>query len=438
LYKQKQKEKYNMTTKPLELKRGAYGLVAAVLTVVVAAAGLLPGYASAAQMTTRSIKVSDSSKSGGAITSGVGSGTNVAAVVGFTVSNTATNIGGIVIDFCSNSPIIGDACTAPVGFNVNRSSTALSGQTNISGFAVNTTDTQDNRIILDNGTPAAPGGAAVSFTLGDGSTNGFTNPTANGPLYARIYTYTTGAAADAHDSDAPTGYTDFGGIALSIQDYVNITARVQETITFCASADDISGAGVNPALVDCGDATVPAVVIGHGGPPAILEANAVDNATVYTQMSTNATSGAVVRMRATNTCANGGLSSTGGAVCNIPGINTGTTPAPMVAGTAGFGLFVSASTTTTGVPTSSGTIDPDASYHNPAHVTEGVTPDLYYGMDTSTAGDNVMTTYGDTVMACTGPVSQVNNHLVFGATASLTTQAGIYTGNEVLIATGTF
>jgi hypothetical protein len=425
-----------MTTKPLELKRGAYGLVAAVLTVVVAAAGLLPGYASAAQMTTRSIKVSDSSKSGGAITSGVGSGTNVAAVVGFTVSNTATNIGGIVIDFCSNSPIIGDACTAPVGFNVNRSSTALSGQTNISGFAVNTTDTQDNRIILDNGTPAAPGGAAVSFTLGDGSTNGFTNPTANGPLYARIYTYTTGAAADAHDSDAPTGYTDFGGIALSIQDYVNITARVQETITFCASADDISGAGINPLLVDCSDATPPEVVIGHGGPPAILEANAVDRATVYTQMSTNATSGAVVRMRATNTCANGGLSSTGGAVCNIPSVSSAT-PVAIAPGTAAFGLFVSGSATTVGVPTSSGTIDPDLGYHDNAFADE-VTPSLHYGMDTSTVGDNVTTTYGDTIMSCAGPVSQVNNHLVFAATASLTTQAGIYTGNEVLIATGTF
>jgi hypothetical protein len=59
-------------------------------------------------------------------------------------------------------------------------------------------------------------------------------------------------------------------------------------------------------------------------------------------------------------------------------------------------------------------------------------------MDTSTVGDNVTTTYGDTIMSCAGPVSQVNNHLVFAATASLTTQAGIYTGNEVLIATGTF
>jgi hypothetical protein len=425
-----------MTTKPLELKRGAYGLVAAALTVVGAVASLLPGYANAAQLASRSIKLSDASKSGGTITSGVGSGTTVAATVSFTVSNGATNIGGIAVDFCSNSPLVGDACTAPTGFDVNKATTTVTAQNNISGFTVDAAS-GTNTLIISKGVASAPSGTAVTFTVGDGSTTGFTNPSVTGPLYARIYTYTTQAGAQGHNTAAPTGYTDFGGIAMSINNYVSITAKVMETLTFCASALDISNP-LSDGTTNCSFATSPSITIGHGGPPLTLDATAVDNATVYTQLSTNATSGAVVRMRATNACANGGLSSTGGAVCNIPGINSGTTPAAIVAGTAGFGLFVSASATTNAVPTSSGTITPDSSYHDPAHITETGTPDLYYGMDTSTAGDNVTTTYGDTIMSCATPVSQINNHLVFGATASLTTQAGIYTGNEVLIATGTF
>ncbi|MBL8121257.1 hypothetical protein JNM87_00720, partial [Candidatus Saccharibacteria bacterium] len=47
-------------------------------------------------------------------------------------------------------------------------------------------------------------------------------------------------------------------------------------------------------------------------------------------------------------------------------------------------------------------------------------------------------TYGDPIAASSAPVSRINNNLVFAATPSLTTPAGIYTGNEILIATGVF
>jgi len=98
-----------------------------------------------------------------------------------------------------------------------------------------------------------------------------------------------------------------------------------------------------------------------------------------------------------------------------------------------FGLFVAASTQNTG---GVGTITPDGNYNSAGHTTVGTPSSLYYGMDQSTGG--VTSTYGDVIAASTGPLSLVNNQLVFGATAALTTQAGIYTVNESIIVTGTF
>jgi hypothetical protein len=93
----------------------------------------------------------------------------------------------------------------------------------------------------------------------------------------------------------------------------------------------------------------------------------------------------------------------------------------MDAGTAAFGLAVSSGS---GVTAS-------APY-------TGATASNYYGMDTTTSGSNVTTTYGSQVLACTGPVSNINNTWTFAATASNTTPSGIYTANISVIATGTF
>jgi hypothetical protein len=101
----------------------------------------------------------------------------------------------------------------------------------------------------------------------------------------------------------------------------------------------------------------------------------------------------------------------------------------MPAGTAGFGLFVAASSNNT---TGTGTIAPVAPYNGNGHTT--ISSDLFYGMN----GTNVTSTYGDVIASSSAPLSLTNNRLVFAATAALTTQAGIYTVNESLIVTGTF
>ena len=233
-----------------------------------------------------------------------------------------------------------------------------------------------------------------------------------------------------------TNYKDYGGIAMSTTNTITITARVQESLTFCVTKAAPSTWGTTH---DCSDpnvgltANLPAVTLGHGTGTPVLDSNTVDRGTLYTSLSTNATHGAVINMRNSNlTC--GGLSADAGTTCAIPAI--GATAANLAAGVAHFGLFVSNSTADV-AGNGIGTVTPAAGYHNASHVDE-VTPDLWYGMDNVTSGNNVTSAFGSTLASSAGPVYRVENDYVFAATSALTTPAGIYTANLSMIATGTF
>ena len=67
-----------------------------VLSLLISTA--MPATVWAAQLNGRSITMSDSGPSGGTITTGVGSGTNVAYKLKFSVGNNGA-VGGIVVDF---------------------------------------------------------------------------------------------------------------------------------------------------------------------------------------------------------------------------------------------------------------------------------------------------------------------------------------------------
>jgi hypothetical protein len=63
-------------------------------------------------------------------------------------------------------------------------------------------------------------------------------------------------------------------------------------------------------------------------------------------------------------------------------------------------------------------------------------------MDTTTANDNVISTYGSKIAETSGAnpkqANSVNNTITFAAVASPTTPAGIYSQNFSLIGVGTF
>lgn len=391
--------------------------------------------ASADQLSTRSITLSDSGVSGGTILTGVGSGTNVTYQVQFTAIHQA---GSMVINFCAEDPIINDTCTTPTGFSAASATLTNTGSVGQVGVAANNwtiTPTAGTVKLADDGVSAHDIQAASTQTF---QLNGITNPSTLGTFYARMYTYSGNAWGGVGGYTSPTvvgAFTDYGGIALSTANVITITARVQEQLTFCVTKADPATWTVTQ---DCSDPAValstnyPAITLGHGSPTPILDSSAVDTGNVWSQLSTNATHGAVINMRNSNlTC--GGLSADGGATCAIPPINAGATGvSAMTAGTAAFGLF--ANTYTVAGMGTVGAVTPTANYYSAAHST---TP-LWYGMDNTTAGNNVTSTYGSTVASTTSPVYRANDEYTFAATAALTTPAGIYTANMVMVATGTF
>lgn len=426
------------------IQRVIYVFVVAVL--LVAGLPLLNfGTAGAAQMSSRSIKMSDSAASGAgqspAIVSGVGSGTNVTYKVTFT---TAASADSMVIDFCTQDPLINNTCTAPSGMTAATGFTGVTGNITSTASAWTLTAAAGQAKLAKNTGSTATAGAQ-SFEL-----TGITNPDTLGTFYARMYTFTNSTWGTYSAANSVGNFVDYGGIALSTTSTIQITSKVQESLTFCVTKDDPTGiANINgnanggtsaaTAWVECSDGPVganpPIVTLGHNSPNAILDAQQVDTANVYTQISTNATSGAVINMRNSNTTC-GGLSADSGTTCAIPAINAGAnTPVGVSAGTAAFGLFVSASSTNTaGV----GTFTPDSRFNDGVNTNLAAPLTIFYGMDTTTSNDNVQSTYGAKIASSTGPVYRVYNNLVFAATAAAATPAGIYTANLSLIATGTF
>jgi len=407
---------YRMKIKFRKLSRTTY----AVTALIIAVAGLLPvftsGVAHAAptggQVQTRSIKLSDS-RSGTVATS-------VTYDVKFNTASTYT-IKGLIVDFCdsTSTPIVGDSTcntTNLGGFTVGASPSV----TLISGLTATWTASSLNsgrtlKLVKSGGDSMNAGTpTTVEFTI-----NGVHNPNFTGTFYARVVTYdsdTGDIASYAPGTEGSTNAKDYGGFALSTANVISITAKVQETMTFC-----VSGVAPGPNCGQTGTAvTVPNLTIGHGA-NTILDSTQVDTSQAFTQLSTNANGGAVIRMR--NTATSGGLNSGSN---SIPANNSGgSTPAAIGAGVAAFGVFVSAGSGGTG------TITADSNYNDGTST--------HYGMDTTTAGGaNVLGTYGDAIASSTAPVNNVQNDLTFAAQASNTTPAGLYTANIILIATGTF
>ncbi len=422
------------------LKRPA-ALFAAAALLVGSTIPALYGASAAAigQVSSRSIQLSDGNPSGGTITSGVGSGTAVSYNVTFTAA-TSTNVGAIVVDICDNTPLIGDTtCAYPTGFSWGAATPVLSGGT-VSGITGTWTASSQQGggasssapqvLVLTDSAPATPSGP-INFTI-----TGVTNPSAAvtpssaHTFYARILTFASGAneATDYTVSGTTrpgtaglTHVIDDGGVAMSLSLPITVTARVMETFTLCTASATYTGV----ACAGPTGAQTPSIILGDGSANNVLDTAVVRTANVYTQVSTNATNGYALYLKASNSCA--GLSKDGGSTCGIPAVNAGgSTGATITAGTAAFGATVGNGNF---VGTGSGTNTAVARWNTTAPA---------YIMDNTTASDNVTYTYGSKIITSAGQANGVVNTITFAATASPTTPAGIYTENFSLIGVGTF
>lgn len=332
------------------------------------------------------------------MSSTVNAATNVAYQVNFTTVTDNQTVGSVVVRICSNSPIIGDTCTAPNGFSFNASTTTINNLSgNITGLTVDTTNSTANRIVLTRSSGTVANGA-VSFTLGNGTTNGITNPaTTNQTFYARILVLTTTDGSLPGSPASEDNATDAGGIALSTAAQLKVTAKVQEALSFCVYTEETClDGGVDVALGD------------ENGVLASNSTTYVANASF--DIASNAVAGVVVRLKG-DTLKSGIFSiNAAGSSCLVD---------PTASGTEMFGLRMA----TLG----SGTVA-DAPYD----CISG-----RHGFDTN--GTNGTTsTFGDAIAHTTGATDVTTSAIEFAAKSANTSEAGVYTTDLTLIATATY
>lgn len=361
------------------------------------APAVMPAFASAATLASRSIQMTNS----------VADQTSDYTIT-FTPQASFQNL---VIDWCADSPIIGNAtCDPPADFDA-KTGVALTSNSVLGTTAFDAANSSATHTEIT-GTSGS-GTSEVSFEL-----TGVHNPSTVGSFYARIYTY--GATQNYTDfDDLGNGKIDDGGVALSTTSAIGVTAAVRETMTFCVSH---TAPGPNCGAGAGADPDDPSMVLGQGtGGDIALDSINVSSYDNYVQLSTNAASGAVVRM--TNNTGCGGLKRAGAAGCDIPPAASN-----LVAGTAGFGIKFAAAATVAGAVGATGTIAPATGYSA-----------ANYFMDNTTSNDNVSSPYGGSILNTAGaPVSNKEVMFTVGATAANDTPAGLYKATLNMVASGTF
>jgi hypothetical protein len=396
------------------------------------------------------------------MSSSAGGATDVTYLVRSTIPN-AGNVGSAAIEFCSNSPIIGDSCTAPGSFDINEAGLVLANQTGITNWTIHA-NTDANTLILNRAAAADPGAITFTLELGStGGTDGVTNPAAsNTSFYARILLFADidddGDGCAVGDDWAGCYATqanhnaskDAGGIALSTAAQITVTAKVQERLTFCVYTDgDNNGTPGDANFTNCTGVAGTAVTLGDTNGVLSDSGPFVDKNTMY-NVSTNASSGVSIRVKgATLTSGSFTIDASG----TTPGNGT------EQASTTNDEQFGFCTYRDTGGGAAG--LTPDTNYDGaaagPAGECSGTTQTAGTG---STGGDNSalfnfdLTTacgstaanadfgennlscrYGDVIAAKTAG-AQSTGRVVFVGNINTTTEPGIYTSTLTFIATG--
>jgi len=386
----------------------AAGFMLATIAPVI----LVDTVAAYGQVTTRSIELSNSAVSS----------TGVTYLVTFTPA-TNVSLGGIVVDFCSNDPIIGDTCTAPAGFSLGASPTvAVTSGIATGGSWGATTNGGHSTLFETNATAQAITGTSTPIVL---TITGVTNPSALGTFYGRIITYDTQAHANAYTATVlGSGVTDAGGVALSTVQQITITSKVQEVLTFCLYTTAFD----NGACSGTGST----VTLGNNNGVLSTSGPFVDNTTKY-DIQSNALHGVAIRFTGTVPTSGSNVIE---ASTNSGAGATATSAYASTSGSPQFGLCTWSAGGTTA------NLTPAAPYNdaNCNTTTQSAGTGTVGGNGTANFGFNIAnasSTYGD-VLANAVAGNYAEGEIAFLGNISNTTVAGIYTTTLTFIATGSY
>ena len=143
---------------------------------------------------------------------------------------TASSIGSIQVEYCSNTPLFGVVCTPSTGMDMT--SAILSSESGETGFVVDGATTASRLVLSRPASLVTPG--AASYLISN-----VTNPDVTGTHYVRVATFA------GIDGTGPM--TDRGGMAISINQPLDIGAFVPPVLLFCL--------GTSIPTNDCSSAT---------------------------------------------------------------------------------------------------------------------------------------------------------------------------------------
>ncbi len=271
----------------------------------------LTPFASAAQITNRSITLQAGATDGGSKPGGV-----VNHFFQFTIpSNTA--VGSIKFQYCTTAAAVagGIDCNLPTGLVTTAATLGSeSGATGFTGIDVATNGT----VILQRTVASSPAAnTAASYQL-----QSITNPTTtNQTFHIRISTYAT--------LNGTGGATDNGTVTASTATPIVLSGTMPESLVFCTGGTVVTTSGVP----DCSTATSGAVSFNQLFSPT-------DTATATSQMaaSTNAGAGYAITIHGTT------LTSGSNTITAMGASGVG------IRGTSQFGMNLKANTVTTSTP----------------------------------------------------------------------------------------
>jgi hypothetical protein len=237
-------------------------------------------------------------------------------------------IGSVEFQFCSNDPFPEDACTAPAGFDA--SGAFLTSQQGVTGFSIDTNNSNANTIILTR-PPALANSGPASYTF-----NPIKNPSSPGSYYVRIQTF--GSA------DGSGAASDYGGIAFAIVNQVSINAEVPPYLLFCT--------GITVSNFNCANAVGDYIDFGE------FSSARASSATSQMLVATNAQQGYAISIDGTTLASGNNI---------IAALSTGDVSRP---GTAQFGFNLKSNTTPRGGSEAAG---PGTSQASPNYAQ----PDIY-------------------------------------------------------------
>lgn len=392
--------------------------VIALMATSVLPAIVLSGSAQAAQLTSRSIDMSDSKAGASSVT----------YTVTYTNASTAT-IKGIIVEFCTTA-LIGTTCTVPTGAAVTAVSSPSLGGNTFSGTYSGTKATWTNAT----GYSATAGVTSTSFTLTA------TNSSTVGSFYGRILTYSTTTDATNGSSASPgSNNVDTGSVAMSTTNDITVTGTVTETLGFCVGSSSNGATGASSDIQTCASsgfssaATVGLGIISTSSVTAtpVAVANGGTNTNGAFSIKTNAIGGATVGYMARQNQSSGKLKITGASctdnVSAVDGcINSAGATKATLSGE-GFGMNIT-SILYPDSKTGSGTSNlvRNANYDG--------TASKYAWVDTNSGITQIASSTGSSTKVMDYEVGV----LTFGAIAAPTTPSGSYTVSATFVATGTF